>query len=143
MGEMVTIKLTHPTHTNNSKFNNMNTDKVNIEAIREVVEIKRMFEHVHMSCDLHKYPKDNLKFFGFPEGTVHYHIFRAIQLNEMEVLLEWRYRDNDTEGLKRCLTLLAVYKALTTKHTRVNRELLTIRQLESLELVSKSSSKAA
>jgi hypothetical protein len=116
----------------------MNTKEMNIEQVSEVIAIKRMFEHIHKSAYLLKYPKNNLKFFGFPENTIHYEIFRTIVLNELEISMNWRYRDQDTDGVLRCQLLLRVYKFITTDNSRVNQEPLNKHQLDRLDAVSLS-----
>ena len=121
----------------------MNTEIVNIKEIREVVEIKRMFDHIHMSADILSYPKADFKFFGFPEGTTHYTIFRNLTLDELELSMEWRYRDQNPNGLQRCQMMLTVYKAITTPDSRSTQKPLSEQQLDGLVVISKETDRAA
>jgi hypothetical protein len=106
------------------------------KQINEVVEIENMFIHLKDSAKQAGIMTDPFKFFGFPDTTIHYHIYREIKLSKSGQNLKWRYRDQDENGLERCLTILNAYKIIVNEEVRASMELLSVEKLEFLADIS-------
>jgi hypothetical protein len=82
------------------------------KEISQVEEIYNMFEHLKKSAKVHGMDVTPFKFFGFPENTIQYHIFRKMMLGDDAVVDTSRYRDFNPNGLQRCVAMLNIYKSI-------------------------------
>lgn len=106
------------------------------QQINEVVEIENMFIHLKDSAKQAGLTTNRFKFFGFPETTIHYHIYREMKLSKSGQNLKWRYRDQDENGLERCLAILTAYKIVVKEEVRASKALIPIETLEFLADIS-------
>lgn len=125
-------KITHPTL---HKFYNMKN--LFSKEISQVEEIQNMFNHLKKSAKVHGMDVTPFKFFGFPENTVQYHIFRVMKLGDVTNVNVYRYRDLNPNGLQRCVAMLNIYKSITMS-VKDEEEILSIEALVLLGQISDS-----